>query len=44
MRKSSRGAGSGAWVEITVSAAAGAMLTPPAVSLVGFKLAGAPRP
>lgn len=44
MRSSARSAGSaGAWVEITVSATAGAMLTPPAVSLVGFKLAGAPR-
>jgi general secretion pathway protein I len=44
MRKSGRSAGSGgAWVEITVSASAGAMLTPPAVSLIGFKLAGAPR-
>lgn len=33
----------GAWVEITVSAAAGTMLTPAAVSLVGFKLVGAPH-
>jgi hypothetical protein len=41
-RKGARSAG--AWVEITVSATAGAMLTPPAVSLTGFKLAGAPRP
>jgi prepilin-type N-terminal cleavage/methylation domain-containing protein len=44
MRGSARSAGpAGAWVEITVSTTAGAMLTPPAVLLIGFKLAGAPR-
>ncbi|WP_334503299.1 type IV pilus modification PilV family protein [Bradyrhizobium sp. AZCC 1678] len=44
MHRSARSAGSGgAWVEITVSATAGAMLTPPTVSLISFKLAGAPR-
>lgn len=43
-RNSTRNAGAGAWVEITVSATAGAMVTPAAVSLIGFKLVGAPRP
>lgn len=44
LRRRARSAGAGSWVEITVSATAGAMPTPPAVSLVSFKLAGALRP